>query len=127
MTTSDIAEFLSKNKRELARRASELYFERHPAFREWESGVKHTLEDTAYTLEFLASAIEVNSREAFTEYIAWLYTILKSRNLDMTMLTESLEDIRQVLSEEAAEVSAAANPMLEAGLLCVARKNRENA
>lgn len=106
-------DFLRRNKRDLARRAAERYFDRHPKFRAWKSGVEHTLEDKAYTLEFLASSIEVQSIPAFTGYIRWLQTVLVTRNLDVKMVSESLDDILEIL-RDTPDISTVAEPYLEA-------------
>ena len=111
MSAVDISDFLRQNKQSLASSAAERYFDRHPDFRAWKSGVEHTLEDKVYTLEFLASSIEVHSIEAFAGYVRWLRTVLDSRGLDSAMISESLADIGEVL-KEFPEVFAAAMPYL---------------
>lgn len=113
MLDTSVSNFLRQNKQDLARRASEKYFDRHPEYKIWKSGIEHTLEDTAYTLDFLASSIEVKAIDAFTGYIRWLRTVLETRGLDMTMILESLADIGEVL-QDFPEASAAAAPYLDA-------------
>lgn len=61
--------------------------------------MEHTLENKAYTLDFLASSIEVQLPEAFTGYVRWLQTVLVTRNLDIEMVAESLADLQEVLKE----------------------------
>lgn len=126
MSATAISDFLRQNKQDLAQRAAEKYFDRHPDFRVWKSGVDHTLEDKAYTVDFLASSIEVQSTDAFTGYIRWLQTVLVTRNLDAAMLPESLHDLQNVLGDFP-DVSAAAGPYFEAAQATLARPGSDDA
>lgn len=99
MSAIPVPDLLRQNKQVIASRAAEKYYVRHPEFRAWKSGTEHTIEDKLYTLDFLASAIEVQSTQAFTAYIRWLQTVLVTRNLDVKMVAESLTDILEVLKD----------------------------
>jgi methanogenic corrinoid protein MtbC1 len=116
-----ISDCLRQYKPELVRRSAERYFDRHPDFRAWKSGVEHTLEDKAYTLDFLASAIEVQSIDAFAGYARWLQTVLVTRNLDAGIVAESLGNILEVLKDYP-DVFSAAEPYLNAARLAVGQE-----
>ncbi len=122
MSLPSVADFLRQNKLDFARRASEKYFDRHPDYKLWKSGIEHTLEDTAYTLDFLASSIELQTADAFIGYIRWLRTVLDTRHLDVGMILESLADIREVL-KDFPEALSAATPYLDAAVSGLGRES----
>ncbi len=65
-----------------------------------EAARKSGIEDTAYHLQFLASAVEAGAPEAFAEYARWTTRVLASRDIAPEMLAESLLEIPESLAPE---------------------------
>ena len=87
-----LARKLRSAKPQLAQLITAQFIERHP---EWkarftDAGRKHCLEDACYHVDFLASAIEAGSSEAFKTYVRWLCNVLRTRNVPSECVSEHL-------------------------------------
>jgi len=112
------AALLRQLKQRHAEKITEELLQKNPSWLERFGEVARTrgIEDTAYHIDFLASAVEAGSPEAFREYARWTTRMLAARGMEPRLLAESFLQIAESLSgdldEEAAE---AVQGLIEAG------------
>ncbi len=79
-----------------------------------------SLRDAKYNIEFLADAIEINSKANFNAYIIWLRDILRTYALDDVMLIDHLNRLLDyVLSNYSEEVGNVLKPFILDGIFNV--------
>lgn len=82
-----------------------------------ERGLAATSADTAHNLDFLASAVELQSAEAFEEYVGWTRRVLDSRGVRGDSLQVGLRVLADVLGEELGAADwEAVRPILARGI-----------
>jgi signal transduction histidine kinase/ActR/RegA family two-component response regulator/methylmalonyl-CoA mutase cobalamin-binding subunit len=77
-------------------------YARQPGLREryGDQGQARCVQDTAYHLAYLASALAVSSPALFADYIAWAKVVLASRNVRTEDYATGLACLRDVLREQ---------------------------
>ncbi len=96
-----------------------IYFDRHPDFAErfGERGRRHTRDDAAFIMSFLAAAVETGAERGFTDFVRWTAVVLESRQVPRSALVESLELIAGLLDHRLdPEAGRAVRAMLAAGV-----------
>ena len=74
--------------------------DRFPAIRDYTPRqMMHTSEDYTFILQFLAAAVLCDDPRLFTEFLAWLQTILTSRGLPPSVLPTSIAALGDVLPD----------------------------
>ena len=68
--------------------------------------VDHTRRDLAFTLRFLEAALVVEDRGLFTEYAAWLATLLDHRGVPPDVLRASFDALAEAMGGDMAETRA---------------------
>jgi len=79
-------------------------------------GIRRCREDTRFHVQYLASAVEVASPLAFTDYVRWVCSVLTSRQLDPDLLGASLKGIFGTLSRALPDDAPVLADYLRAGL-----------
>ncbi|MBD3292950.1 MAG: hypothetical protein GF393_08510, partial [Armatimonadia bacterium] len=97
-----LAARLRELKREYAPRINEELLRKYPVWLErfGEAARTHGEQDTAYHIDFLASAIETGAPAAFEEYARWTTRMMASRNMEPVLLADSLRQIPISLAPE---------------------------
>lgn len=85
----------------MAEEIVQLQYELRPEF--WKpygsSGRMKSVRDARYHLEYLFEALDANSPELFTEYISWVRTLFAGLHFPISVLPDTLECTRRVLSK----------------------------
>ena len=129
-TRTEIARRLRVVRPSIATEVTDDFFERHPDWlmRYGEAGRKRGIQDAGFHIDFLSSAIESGSVEAFENYARWCARMLSARQIAPHFL---IENLRQIGSRVAAHfgseqralvdlyvshgVSACSEPMIASG------------
>lgn len=92
---------ISQNTPVLAKRIMALHFERVPELEEryGERQRAFYLEDTCSTLGALSASIILETPEMFADYVSWLVSLLKARNIPTKGLPTHFECMREALQE----------------------------
>lgn len=116
---SQIKQQLLDRTTDLAEQIVELQYQKQPEF--WKpygsKGRALSVRDAGYHIPFLASAIELNDKGVFTDYVAWVKKLFQGLNFpDHVMITTlecTLHCIQQSFPDEMTNVIA---PFIEAGI-----------
>lgn len=97
-----LATVLRELKQSHAKKITEDLLQANPAWveRYGEAARTRGVEDSACHIDFLASAIEAGSPEAFNEYARWTTRMLAARGIEPKLLAESLCAIVESLASE---------------------------
>jgi methanogenic corrinoid protein MtbC1 len=98
----ELASRLRDLKQQYAVEINEELLRKYPVWLErfGEAARTHGEEDTAYHIDFLASAIETGTPEAFEEYARWTTRMMASRDIEPVLLADSLRQIPLSLASE---------------------------
>ncbi len=113
-----LAARLRKLKRSQAEKITEDLLRANPVWLErfGEAARERGVEDAEYHIEFLASAIETGSPEAFNEYVRWTARVLAARGIEPKLLAESLRAISEILAAKLDdEAGCVVRELVEAG------------
>ena len=92
---------LKARREAIAGRVTSLYFEARPQLEQrWKEGRKKCTEDNGYHLDYLCEALSFGQPLLFTEYAAWVATLLARLNISGEALAFNLELLRTTLSLE---------------------------
>ncbi|MDQ3706120.1 MAG: hypothetical protein M3437_12995 [Chloroflexota bacterium] len=81
------------------------------------NGRAKCLQDTMHHLSSIEAAISLSMAETFVDYVAWVRTLLESRNIPAEDLALNLMCVRDVLREELpGDAGALAAEYIDAGL-----------
>lgn len=84
----------------IAQRSVEKQYDLRPELNRYgDKGVKKSLEDAKYNLQFLAAAAEADSSRLFIDYVIWERKLFNNINLPSDILTEFYECTVNVLKE----------------------------
>lgn len=100
-----LSEKLRAHKESLAQKVTDEIFGCHPEWlaRVGERGRKCCREDSAFHIDFLASAIESDSAAAFADYSRWLARVLRARDISPQDVAQNFERIRRAASVHLSE------------------------
>ena len=113
------SEMISQNAPALADRIMALHFERVPELEESYGERQRTfyLEDTRSTLGTLSAAMLLEAPEMFADYVSWLLSLLKARNIPTRGLPTHFECMSDALQDVLpAELHARVKEYLDAGV-----------
>ncbi len=116
----DLAQRLRAEKDEVAREVTDLFFQRHPEWKEryGSRGVRHGVQDALFHIDFLAGAVRLADPHAFRRYVGWTARMLEARGIAPHFLAENLQDIAAALRRTLAESGEVAlfEAVVQAGL-----------
>jgi len=98
---STLAAQIRGRKAAVAAEVTAEFFNRHPDWREryGERGWQLGIEDAGYHVEFLASAIEGGSPDAFRSYVMWTERMLGARGIAPSFVVENVRQVERSLAE----------------------------
>ncbi len=98
---SNIANQLEEQKNKLAERITALHFANNEALekRYGAAGKKRCFEDAVYHISFLTEALRLDFTEIYGQYIVWVSSMLKSRNIPDNDLMENIRYIQIAIEE----------------------------
>ncbi|HKJ79692.1 MAG TPA: cobalamin-dependent protein [Prolixibacteraceae bacterium] len=116
---SEIHSLLIHNKKKYAEEIVECQYKKQPE--SWkkfgESGRQLSIRDAEYHIPFLAEAISANQKEIFTDYLNWVKTLFRGLKFPDSAITENLNCMREVLSDNLREEMAAiVSEFIDAGI-----------
>jgi len=96
-----VAEFIFVHHQQLAENLTEKYYQKYPQLltRYGEKGKQKCLQDALFHFDYLAQALQVNSKALFNDYIAWAKILLAQYGVSQEDLTLNLELMQQVFAE----------------------------
>jgi methanogenic corrinoid protein MtbC1 len=125
-----LARHLREKKHVVAEVVTEQFLRVHPDWvsRYGERARIMGIEDAAYHVEFLASAVETGSIAAFEDYVRWTARVLTTRGIDPQFVAENLsqvgEALRDVVTPREREF---VGPFLDAGIAASRTLNEDTA
>jgi methanogenic corrinoid protein MtbC1 len=101
INNSSILKQLEEQKNNLAKRITVLHFANNEALekRYGEAGKKRCFEDAVYHIDFLTEALRLDFTEIYGQYIVWVASMLKSRNIPASDLMENIKYIQVAIEE----------------------------
>jgi len=97
---ASVARTLRRHEHALAEAVTDTFLLAHPDWvtRYGERARLAGIEDARFHVQFLADAIERDSRAAFRDYVQWTTRVLGARGIDATFLWENLRQLQDAMS-----------------------------
>ena len=99
-----IGRTLRRHEQALAEAVTDAFLLKHPDWvtRYGDRARQAGIEDARFHVQFLAAAIERDSRDAFRDYVQWAARVLGARGIDAVFLRENLEQVQAAAGQRLA-------------------------